>query len=335
MAESLSQTLRIIIDPGQPFLYSMIAYARKFVLLSSNSIYWDEGQLVRADQSLTDTMTYSMHYGFSVFEGLRCYQGHSGANFFRLHCHNRRLKDSAKLLNIPLSHSDEVLTDAQRQVMKANGLVNGYLRPIVFLGGGGLGLDVANQSSRTVICAWDWQRNALSEDKPMRVKISSYTRSSTGTTLYKAKASGNYLVPSLALTEAKSLGFDEAILLDERGFVTEGSAQNVFIVRNGKLYTPTLACALDGITRNSVITLAKANRIEVSEQNISREELLTADEVFFSSTACEIMPIHQVDQHLVGNGKTGELTSVLKQAFTNVVQGKDPEFAHWLTPLNL
>ncbi len=305
----------------------------------ANLQYWDNGDMKHASASQTSTMTYSMHYGFSVFEGVRCYKPHnsieSSANFFRLPCHIKRLENSAKLLNLELNFNAERLTEGHRQVVRDNNFTDAYLRPIVFLEAGGLGLDSSTQSSRTVISAWDWQPVATNSAAGIKVKISSYIRSSVGTTLFKAKASGNYLIPSMALAEAKSLGFDEAILLDERGFVTEGSAQNVFVVRNNRLYTPTLACALEGITRESIITLAQANGIETTEKNISREELLTADEVFFCSTACEVLPITNIDGRAVGNGQLGEMTTLLKNAFTAVVRGEDPAFAHWLTPLSV
>ncbi len=296
---------------------------------------WMDGKLTDWRSATIHVLTHSLHYGMSVFEGVRAYKTDKGTVIFRLAEHTKRLLNSAKIFQMNVPYDMDTLMDAQKQVVRANGLESCYIRPIIWIGSEALGISARNNTIHTAIAAWTWGAY-LGEDgirRGIRVKISSFSRHHVNVSLVRAKASGYYINSILANQEATADGYDEAMLLDTEGFVSEGSGENVFIVKNGKLYTPDLASCLDGITRDSVITLAKDAGIEVIEKRITRDEVYCADEVFFSGTAAEITPIREVDNRQIGNGSRGPVTEKLQTLFFDVVSGKNPRYAHWLSPV--
>lgn len=296
---------------------------------------WMDGKLTDWRSATIHVLTHSLHYGMSVFEGVRAYKTDKGTVIFRLAEHTKRLLNSAKIFQMNVPYDMDTLMDAQKQVVRANGLESCYIRPIIWIGSEALGISARNNTIHTAIAAWTWGAY-LGEDgirRGIRVKISSFSRHHVNVSLVRAKASGYYTNSILANQEATADGYDEAMLLDTEGFVSEGSGENVFIVKNGKLYTPDLASCLDGITRDSVITLAKDAGIEVIEKRITRDEVYCADEVFFSGTAAEITPIREVDNRQIGNGSRGPVTEKLQTLFFDVVSGKNPRYAHWLSPV--
>ena len=296
---------------------------------------WMDGKLTDWRSATIHVLTHSLHYGMSVFEGVRAYKTDKGTVIFRLAEHTKRLLNSAKIFQMNVPYDMDTLMDAQKQVVRANGLESCYIRPIIWIGSEALGISARNNTIHTAIAAWTWGAY-LGEDgirRGIRVKISSFSRHNVNVSLVRAKASGYYINSILANQEATADGYDEAMLLDTEGFVSEGSGENVFIVKNGKLYTPDLASCLDGITRDSVITLAKDAGIEVIEKRITRDEVYCADEVFFSGTAAEITPIREVDNRQIGNGSRGPVTEKLQTLFFDVVSGKNPRYAHWLSPV--
>lgn len=296
---------------------------------------WMDGKLTDWRSATIHVLTHSLHYGMSVFEGVRAYKTDKGTVIFRLAEHTKRLLNSAKIFQMNVPYDMDTLMEAQKQVVRANGLESCYIRPIIWIGSEALGISARNNTIHTAIAAWTWGAY-LGEDgirRGIRVKISSFSRHHVNVSLVRAKASGYYINSILANQEATADGYDEAMLLDTEGFVSEGSGENVFIVKNGKLYTPDLASCLDGITRDSVITLAKDAGIEVIEKRITRDEVYCADEVFFSGTAAEITPIREVDNRQIGNGSRGPITEKLQTLFFDVVSGKNPRYAHWLSPV--
>ena len=296
---------------------------------------WMDGKLTDWRSATIHVLTHLLHYGMSVFEGVRAYKTDKGTVIFRLAEHTKRLLNSAKIFQMNVPYDMDTLMDAQKQVVRANGLESCYIRPIIWIGSEALGISARNNTIHTAIAAWTWGAY-LGEDgirRGIRVKISSFSRHHVNVSLVRAKASGYYINSILANQEATADGYDEAMLLDTEGFVSEGSGENVFIVKNGKLYTPDLASCLDGITRDSVITLAKDAGIEVIEKRITRDEVYCADEVFFSGTAAEITPICEVDNRQIGNGSRGPVTEKLQTLFFDVVSGKNLRYAHWLSPV--
>ena len=296
---------------------------------------WMDGKLTDWRSATIHVLTHSLHYGMSVFEGVLAYKTDKGTVIFRLAEHTKRLLNSAKIFQMNVPYDMDTLMDAQKQVVRANGLESCYIRPIIWIGSEALGISARNNTIHTAIAAWTWGAY-LGEDgirRGIRVKISSFSRHHVNVSLVRAKASGYYINSILANQEATADGYDEAMLLDTEGFVSEGSGENVFIVKNGKLYTPDLASCLDGITRDSVITLAKDAGIEVIEKRITRDEVYCADEVFFSGTAAEITPIREVDNRQIGNGSRGPVTEKLQTLFFDVVSGKNLRYAHWLSPV--
>lgn len=296
---------------------------------------WMDGQLTDWRSAKIHVLTHSLHYGMSVFEGVRAYKTDKGTVIFRLAEHTKRLLNSAKIFQMNVPYDIDTLMDAQKQVIRENRLETGYIRPIIWIGSEALGISARNNTIHTAIAAWAWGAY-LGEDgmrRGIRVKISSFSRHHVNVSLVRAKASGYYINSILANQEATADGYDEAMLLDTEGFVSEGSGENVFIVKNSKLYTPDLASCLDGITRDSVITLAKDAGIEVIEKRITRDEVYCADEVFFSGTAAEITPIREVDNRQIGSGSRGPVTEKIQTLFFDAVSGKNPKYAHWLSPV--
>ena len=296
---------------------------------------WMDGKLTDWRNAKIHVLTHSLHYGMSVFEGVRAYKTDKGTVIFRLVEHTKRLLNSAKIFQMNVPYDMDTLIEAQKQVIRENRLETGYIRPIIWIGSEALGISARNNTIHTAIAAWTWGAY-LGEDgmsRGIRVKISSFSRHHVNVSLVRAKASGYYINSILANQEATADGYDEAMLLDTEGFVSEGSGENVFIVKNGKLYTPDLASCLDGITRDSVITLAKDAGIEVIEKRITRDEVYCADEVFFSGTAAEITPIREVDNRQIGSGSRGPVTEKIQSLFFDAVSGKNPKYAHWLSPV--
>ena len=293
---------------------------------------WMDGKLVEWRSAQIHVLTHSLHYGMSVFEGVRAYKTAAGTAIFRLPEHTRRLMNSAKIFQMKLGYDFETLVEAQKEVVRANRLESCYLRPIAWIGSEKLGVSPKGNTVHVAIAAWPWGAY-LGEDgltKGIRVKTSSFTRPHVNASLVRAKASGYYINSILANTEATNDGYDEALLLDTEGYVSEGSGENVFIVRQGRLYTPDLASCLDGITRDAVVTLARDLGIEVIEKRITRDEVYCADEAFFTGTAAEITPIRELDNRMIGNGGRGPVTTKLQGLFFDVIAGKSERYRHWL-----
>jgi branched-chain amino acid aminotransferase len=299
---------------------------------------WMDGELVDWRDAQTHFLTSSLHYGTGVFEGIRAYDTESaGTCVFRLEDHTKRLFNSAKILHMQVPYTEEQVSAAICEVISANKLQAAYIRPLVFLGSEGMGLRAEGLKVHLGIAAWDWPSYTSPEtlESGLKVRTSSYTRHHVNITMVKAKASGNYINSMLALREALDSGCDEAIMLDPEGYVAEGSAENFFIVRNGKIYTPDLTSCLDGITRDTVFKLAADLGIEVHEKRISRDEVYISDEAFFSGTAAEIVPIREYDSRLIGSGARGPVTAKLQSAYFDLVRGKSSSYKHWLTPISI
>ena len=294
---------------------------------------WLDGRYIPWRTANTHVLTHSLHYGMAVFEGVRAYRTAEGTAVFRLREHTERLLRSAHILQIPVPFTLETLMDAQCQVVAQNRLEEGYIRPLVYLGSEKMGVSPRGAQTHVAIAAWPWGAYLGEEalQQGIRVKVSSYTRHHPNITLCKAKASGNYMNSILANNEATADGYDEALLLDVEGFVAEGSGENLFMVKRGVLHTPDLSSALEGITRDSIIQLAQEMGITVLERRISRDELYTADEVFFTGTAAEVTPIREIDRRVIGRGARGPLTEKLQSAYFDCVKGRAPAHRNWLT----
>jgi len=294
---------------------------------------WINGQLIDWRSANIHVLTHSLHYGMAVFEGVRAYKTKKGTAIFRLKEHTQRLLNSAKIFQMKVPYGLDALMEAQKQVVRENKLASCYIRPLIWLGSERLGIAASDNTVHTMMAAWEWGAY-LGEDglnKGIRVKTSSYTRHHVNVSLVRAKASGYYINSILSNQEAVSDGYDEALLLDTEGFVSEGSGENVFIVRNGKIYTPDLASCLDGITRDTVIAIAKDLGLEVIEKRITRDEMYCADEAFFTGTAAEVTPIRELDRRQIGSGLRGPITEKLQSIFFDVVAGNSSKYAHWLS----
>jgi len=296
---------------------------------------WQNGELVPWRQATVHVLTHTLHYGVGVFEGVRAYDTPQGPCIFRLEEHTRRLFNSAHILGLKIPWTREEVSAAQRQVFAANELTEGYLRPMVYLGSEGMGLRAKGLSVNLVIATWPWPNymDPDSREKGIRVRTSSYTRHHVNITMCKAKANGHYVNSILALHEALDAGCDEALMLDNEGYVAEGTGENVFIVRNGVVHTPELTSCLDGITRDTVFQLAAEQGIEIRERRITRDEVYIADEAFFTGTAAEVLPIRELDGRRIGSGARGPLTEKLQTLYFDQVRGRRSEFPQWLTPV--
>ena len=298
-----------------------------------DGVIWLDGEMVPWREAKTHVLTHTLHYGMGVFEGVRAYQTNKGPAIFRLQEHTDRLFNSAKILNMDIPFTKDALNQVQQQVVRDNNLQSAYLRPMCFYGAEGMGLRADSLRTHVMVAAWEWGAY-LGDDginKGIRIKTSSFTRHHVNVTMCKAKANGNYMNSMMALQEALKDGYDEALLLDVDGFVAEGSVENIFIVRNGTLYTPDLTSALDGITRNTIVTLAKEQGLEVIEKRITRDEVYIADEVFFTGSAAEVTPIREVDNRTIGNGGRGPITEKLQALYFDVVYGRSDAHKAWLT----
>ncbi len=298
-----------------------------------DGVIWFDGVLVPWREARVHVLTHTLHYGMGVFEGVRAYQTARGAAVFRLDAHTDRLFRSAHILCMPIPYDKATLNAATRRVVRENKLASAYIRPMCFYGSEGMGLRADNLQVHTIIAAWEWGAylGAENMERGIRIKTSSFTRHHVNITMCKAKANGNYMNSMLALREALSCGFDEALLLDNEGYVAEGSGENIFIVRDGVLYTPDLTSALDGITRDTVFTLAAELGFAIKEKRITRDEVYIADEAFFTGTAAEITPIRELDGRVIGNGTRGPITERLQRIFFDLVQGKSGAHPEWLT----
>ncbi|WP_338925753.1 branched-chain amino acid transaminase [Mycetohabitans endofungorum] len=294
---------------------------------------WMDGKLIDWRDAKIHVLTHTLHYGMGVFEGVRAYQTSEGTAIFRLKEHTRRLFNSAKIFQMDVPFDQETIIAAQRDVVRENKLQSCYLRPIIWVGSEKLGVSATGNTIHVAIAAWPWGAYLGDEglSNGIRVKTSSFTRHHVNVSMVRAKASGWYVNSILANQEAIADGYDEALLLDVDGYVSEGSGENFFLVNNGKLYTPDLSSCLDGITRDTIIMLAKDFGIEVIEKRITRDEVYTADEAFFTGTAAEVTPIRELDNRPIGAGRRGPVTEKLQSAFFDIVSGKNKQYAHWLT----
>ena len=296
---------------------------------------WLDGKFVPWHEANVHVLTHTLHYGLGVFEGVRCYQTKNKKSaIFRLHEHVDRLFNSAIVLGIDIPFSQKEIFTAIQLVVRKNKLKECYIRPIVFLGHNQMGLNPNGVDVRVAIAAWPWGTYLGDEgiSRGIRVRISSFTRHHVNITMTRAKACGHYVNSILAKTEAVRDGYDEAILLDSQGYVSEGSGENIFLLSKGRLKTPALSCSnLEGITRDSVFGIAKHLKIEVEEGRITRDELYIADEVFLTGTAAEITPVREIDNRIIGNGKRGKTTTRIQKMFFEIVHGSHAKFKKWLS----
>lgn len=298
-----------------------------------DGVIWLDGKLVPWRDAKVHVLTHTLHYGMGVFEGVRAYQTDKGTAIFRLDAHTDRLFRSAHILCMDMPFDKATINAAQRTVVRDNKLETAYIRPMCFYGSEGMGLRADNLKVHVMVAAWTWGSylGAENMERGIRIKTSSFTRHHVNITMCKAKANGNYMNSMLALREALSCGYDEAMLLDNEGYVAEGSGENIFLVRNGVLYTPDLTSALDGITRDTLFTLAAEIGVTVKEKRITRDEVYIADEAFFTGTAAEVTPIREVDNRSIGNGSRGPITERLQTLFFDQVHGRRVQHPKWLS----
>jgi branched-chain amino acid aminotransferase len=298
-----------------------------------DGIIWLDGKQVPWREAKTHVLTHTLHYGMGVFEGIRAYYAEDGTAIFRLQDHTDRLFRSAHILRMDMPYDKTAINQACIEVVKDNQLDTAYIRPMCFYGAEGMGLRADNLEVHVMIAAWAWG-SYLGPDgleQGIRIKTSSYTRHHVNITMCKAKANGNYMNSMLALQEALDCGYDEALLLDNEGYVAEGSGENIFLVRNGELLTPDLTSALEGITRETIITLAQDLGLKVREKRITRDEVYVADEAFFTGTAAEVTPIREMDGRKIGNGGRGPVTEKIQSLYFDVVHGRSKQYKQWLS----
>jgi branched-chain amino acid aminotransferase len=300
-----------------------------------DGLIWLDGEMLPWREAKVHVLTHTLHYGMGVFEGVRAYAANQGTAIFRLEDHSTRLINSGKILRMPVPYDKAMLNDVQCQVVRENNLQSAYIRPMCFYGSEGMGLRADNLKVHCMVAAWEWGAYLGAEnlENGIRIKTSSYTRHHVNITMCKAKANGNYINSMLALQEALTDGYDEAMLLDNEGYVAEGSGENIFIVRDGVIFTPDLTSALDGITRKTLFQLAADIGIEIREKRITRDEVYIADEAFFSGTAAEVTPIREVDNRSIGNGGRGPITEKLQTLYFDAVHGRLEKYHDWLTPV--
>jgi branched-chain amino acid aminotransferase len=302
---------------------------------------WMDGEWLPWRDAKVHVLTHTLHYGAGVFEGVRAYHCNPSGDdrrtaIFRLQEHTDRLFRSAHILRMKIRFDKDTINQAQLEAVSRNNLKSAYLRPMCFYGSEGMGLRADNLKTHVMIAAWEWG-SYLGEDnmtKGIKIRTSSYIRNHVNSVMCKAKANGNYINSILALQEALECGCDEALLLDHEGYVAEGSGENVFIVRNGILYTPDLTSALEGITRDTIMQLAADLKISVVEKRITRDEVYIADEAFFSGTAAEVTPIRELDNRSIGEGGRGPVTEKLQTLYFDAVHGRVDQYKHWLTYTN-
>lgn len=297
---------------------------------------WMDGKLIPWEEANVHILTHSLHYGLGAFEGIRCYLCQDGKSaVFRLREHVDRLFDSAQIGDIKIPYTKREISEACKETLRVNQLKEGYIRPIVFIGEGVMGVYPGDNPIRVAIITWSWGAYLGEEalEKGIRIKVSSFTRHHVNVMMTKAKICGNYVNSVLAKREVMKMGYDEALMLDTEGYVSEASGENIFMVKNGVLKTTPLTSILPGITRDSVIQIAKAKKITLLEERFTRDELYTAQEAFFTGTAAELTPIREVDDRIIGDGKPGPMTKEIQATFFDIVRGKNPEYREWLAYL--
>ena len=302
-------------------------------LADRDGVIWFDGELVDWREAKVHVLTHTLHYGFGVFEGVRAYATDSGPQIFRLYDHTDRLFRSAHILKFPIQFDKDDINEAQITVVRENNLKEAYIRPMCYFGAEGMGLRAEGLQPHCIIAAWEWPSYLTPEAKVdgIKVRTSSYTRHHVNITMCKAKANGNYINSMLALQEAFESGCDEALLLDNEGYVAEGSGENVFLVENGQLVTPELTSCLEGITRATVIDLARELSLDVTERRITRDEVYVADEAFFTGTAAEVLPIRELDGRRIGSGARGPVTEKLQSMYFDQVMARRDQNTHWST----
>ena len=298
-----------------------------------DGVIWFDGEMVPWREAKTHVLTHTLHYGMGVFEGVRAYEAEGGTAIFRLQEHTNRLFDSAHIMNMKIPFSKEELNEAQRAAVRENNLPSAYIRPMVFYGSEAMGLRATGLKVHVIVAAWSWGAYMGKEALELGIKVrtSSYTRHHVNISMTRAKANGPYFNSMLALQEALSGGADEALLLDAQGYVAEGSGENIFVVKDGVIYTPMLTSCLNGITRNTIFTLAAELGYEVKEKLLTRDEVYIADEAFFTGTAAEVTPIRELDGRTIGAGRRGPITTQLQQKYFDVVHGRSAPHREWLT----
>ena len=300
-------------------------------LANREGFIWMDGQLIDWADAKVHVLTHTLHYGLGVFEGVRAYSTPEGTKIFRLNDHTKRLFESAKAVNMKIPFSEHEINEAQKEVFRVNELDEGYIRPMCFYGSEGMGLRADNLKVHCIVAAWEWPSYMSPEafEKGINIKISSYKRE-TGNIVSRSKVNGNYVTSIMALQEAMKEGYDEALLLDDEENISEGSGENFFVVKNKILFTPDLDASLDGITRKSIISLAEELNIKVEIKKIKLQDVLVADELFFTGTAAEVVPIRSVDKKIISNGERGEITTILQKNYFDQVRGKRKSFSEWL-----
>lgn len=295
---------------------------------------WMDGRLVDWRDAKIHVLTHTLHYGCGAFEGVRAYNTVNGTAIFRLREHTERLFNSAKILRMKIPYTVEQVMEAQKEVVRANQLESCYIRPLTWIGSEKLGVSPKGNTIHLMIAAWAWGAYLGEEGlkRGIRVKTSSYTRHHVNITMTQAKTVSNYTNSILANMEATDDGYDEALLLDSAGFVSEGAGENLFVVKNGVLYTPDLSAgALNGITRNTIFAICQDLGLKLIEKRITRDEVYIADEAFFTGTAAEVTPIRELDRIEIGGGSRGPITEKIQSAFFDIVNGRNPKYAEWLT----
>ena len=298
-----------------------------------DGVIWMDGDMVPWHEAKVHVLTHTLHYGMGVFEGVRAYKAEKGTAIFRLDEHTDRLFRSAHILGMKIPYQPETIFQAQVDAIKQNNLDAGYIRPMAFYGSEGMGIRADNLGVHLIVAAWPWGTYLGDESlqNGIRVRVSSYTRHHVNATMCRAKANGHYINSMLALQEAIETGYDEALLLDNNGFVMEGSGENVFIIRDNVVYTPDLTSALDGITRKTVAKIIVDEGLELIEKRITRDEVYICDEAFFTGTAAEVTPIRELDNRQIGNGGRGPITEKIQSRFFDAVHGRIAEYEDWLT----
>jgi len=298
-----------------------------------DGVIWLDGEMVPWREAKVHVLTHTLHYGMGVFEGERVYKTDKGSAIFRLQEHTERMFRSAHIMNMNMPFDVDAINEATVAVVRENKLESGYIRPMAFYGSEGMGLRADNLKTHVMVAAWHWGAYMGEENmrNGIKVRTSSYIRHHVNIMMTKSKTNANYVNSMMALQEAIASGCDEALMLDAEGYVSEGSAENFFLVRDGVIYTPELTCALDGITRKTVIQLAEELGYTVKEKRITRDEVYVADEAFFTGSAAEVTPIRELDGRTIGCGSRGPVTEKLQSLYFDVVQGRSPEHMHWLT----
>ncbi|HSP59120.1 MAG TPA: branched-chain amino acid transaminase [Halomonas sp.] len=300
-----------------------------------DGLIWFDGELVPWRDANVHVLTHTLHYGMGCFEGVRAYAAEQGTAIFRLKEHTDRLFDSAKILGMAMPFDKAQINEACRAAVRENGLEEAYLRPMVFFGSEGMGLRADNLKTHVIVAAWEWPSYMSPESRELGIKVqtSSFTRHHVNIAVTRAKANGQYINSMMALAEAQRGGYDEALLLDPQGYAAEGSGENLFVVKNGVIYTPMLTSCLNGITRNTVLHMAEHLGYELREKLLTRDEIYIADEAFFTGTAAEVLPIRELDGRNIGEGRRGPVTEKIQSLYFDLVRGKQTLEADWLTPV--